>query len=208
MKKSISILALLAIIATGAFAQGFSLGGGALLDWSLVGNGAKISAAGQSYAMDVQNLSIGGFVFFDATYAELDASFAYGLISAVLEGGGTKETEDGDTVLQVGFSLLGKYPIGVGGFNIFPLLGADYNMVLSYKNKDGQSVDKPGDYSQIGFLGGLGLDLPFSRSLFLRAEALFHLRLPMKAVKDLVGSGVDLTYGMGPRIKVGLGYKL
>jgi len=81
----------------------------------------------------------------------------------------------------------------------------------------GVEDDKPGDWSQIGFLAGLGLDLPFSSALFLRAEALFHLRLPSKFMSDLVdknkatfnnyGGSIDTTFGMGPRVKIGIGYR-
>jgi opacity protein-like surface antigen len=116
-------------------------------------------------------------------------------------------------MLQLSFSLLGKYPIGLGGFNLFPLIGADYNLVLSAKDKDGNSADDAGDLSQIGLLAGLGLDFPFSSALFLRAEALFHFRLANKFMNDLVdgakspGISVDPAYGMGPRVKIGIGYR-
>jgi hypothetical protein len=110
MKKSISILALLAIIATGAFAQGFpfpmAAGGGLLFDWS-GNNGIERT---NRYA-GFRNLSIGGFGFFDATYAELDVSFAYGSLTGVFDAPGNNETKDIGSVLQLGFSLLGKYPI-------------------------------------------------------------------------------------------------
>jgi hypothetical protein len=228
MKKSISILALLAIVATGAFAQGFSLavGGGLLFDMS-VGNGFKgnYNYMGMSGSLEesMQNLSFGGFGFFDATYAELDVSFAYGIMKGKFSGtgifAGIGDTlvpiQDGNQ-LQLGFTLLGKYPIALGGFSLFPLLGADYNLVLSYKDKNGNSWDKPGDISQIGLLAGLGLDFPFSSALFLRAEAMFHFRFPSKNAKDTVAifnagyagfASLDETYGMGPRIQIGVGYR-
>jgi hypothetical protein len=92
MKKSISILVLLAIVATGAFAQGFSVGAGGLFDWSLVGNGLKMSGPGGSGSVSFPNLSFGGFVFLDATFAEVDASFAYGTLTAVSEVNGSNTT--------------------------------------------------------------------------------------------------------------------
>jgi opacity protein-like surface antigen len=212
MKKSISILALLAIIATGAFAQGFpfpmSAGGGLLLDWS--GNNGIDNAklGGKTGYFGYRLLSIGGFGFFDATYAELDVSFAYGSATYVYDFPGTNDNEDGGSALQLGFTLLGKYPIDWNGFTLFPLLGADYNLVLSSKDKNGKPEDNPGDNSQFGILAGAGLDYPLSSALFLRGEALFHLRLPSKDAKDAAKqSGGDTTFGMGPRIKVGVGYK-
>jgi len=218
VKKSISILAILAIVATGAFAQGFPLsmaaGGGALFDYSL-NNGLKFSDGIDNDSIDLQNLSFGGFGFFDATYAELDINFAYGLLTWATEESGKKlKPENFGNVLQLGFSLLGKYPIGLGGFTLFPLLGADYNLVLSSNDKNGKSRVDPGEFSQLGFLAGVGLDFPFSSALFLRAEALFHLRLPSKRMNDTLNNTrpdvdwINPTYAMGPRIKIGVGYKI
>jgi len=227
MKRGILVLALLAIVATGTFAQGFSMaaGGGALFDWSS-GSGIKGSAnfgtMSGSFEGRMQNLSFGGFVFFDATYAELDVNFAYGIITAKTTSSGNwtgweNSVESGllsGNQLQLGFTLLGKYPIGLGGFTLFPLLGVDYNRVLSYKAKNGDTQKNPGDISQIGLLGGVGFDISFSNALFLRAEAMFHFRFPDKIMKDsaaLMSKGgyynVDATYGMGPNIKIGLGYR-
>jgi hypothetical protein len=208
MKKSISILALLAIIATGAFAQGFpppmSAGGGLLFDWSF-NNGVKTKIEGSRVYMGLNILSLGGFGFFDATYAELDVNFAYGLVTYIADAPGFKETDIGNA-LQLGFSLLGKYPIGLGSFTLFPLLGANYNLVLSGKDPDGR-IDKPMEYSQFGILAGAGLDFPLTSALYLRGEALFNLRFPSKLMKDTTDAGDSPTLGMGPRIKIGVGYK-
>jgi hypothetical protein len=204
MKRSILILALLAIAATGAFAQGFSLatGGGGLFDWSF-NNGVKAD----SEYVGFRALSFGGFVFFDATYAELDVSFAYGMGTGVIDLTDEKRTEDLGNELQLGFTLLGKFPIGSGRFIFFPLLGADYNLVLSAKDKNGISDDHPGDGSQFGLLGGVGFDLHFTKALFLRTEALFHFRFASKEMKDSAPSGASTTFGMGPRVKIGVGYR-
>jgi len=222
MKKKVllSLVLLTMVTASAVFAEGFSLaaGGGLLFDWS-GNNGVKMEYGGESLYTGLQNLSFGGFGFFDATYAEVDVSFAYGLLSCKNEGeilGIRGEDYKYDSVLQLGFSLLGKYPINLGGFAIFPLLGINYNAVVSGKNKDGTSFDGF-DLNQFGFLAGGGLDFPFSDALFLRAEALFQLRLASKAMDDIVedakpsppisGFDINTTLGVGPRIKVGLGYK-
>jgi len=223
MKRGILVLALLAIVATGAFAQGFSMaaGGGLLFDWSVTGNGYKgtmdVAGGRGSYEASVRNLSFGGYGFFDATYAELDVSFAYGMLTGKSYGEyyGSSFGWNGDgSQLQLGFTLLGKYPIGLGGFTIFPLLGADYNLVLSQRDKAGNSYDRAGESNQFGLLGGVGFDFSFSSALFLRAEAMFHLRFPSKIWKDIAATtsaggyhDFKATYGMGPNIKIGLGYR-
>jgi len=201
MKKGIFVLALLAILATGAFAQGFSLaaGGGLLFDWSF-NNGVE---SGSIYA-GWRNMSFGGYGFFDATYAEVDVSFAYGLLSIVTEPSSSYDPDM--SMLQLGFSVLGKFPIGISKLTIFPLLGVSYNLVLSAE-VDGVSASKPSEDNQLGFLAGAGLDFPLTGGLFLRGETLFHLRLPSEDMNDQTGGGWDTTFGMGPQIKIGVGYK-
>jgi len=212
MKRGISILALFAIVATGAFAQWFpppmSAGGGLLFDWSF-NNGVETNISGSKVSMGLRNLSFGGFGFFDATYAELDVSFAYGLLTMVTDGPGMNGTDDFGSALQLGFSLLGKYPLNLASlpFTLYPLLGVDYNLVLSVKNKDGDSADHPGDLNQFGLLAGAGLDFPLTGALYLKGEVLFHLRFASKLMKDTASSGDSTTFGMGPRIKIGVGYK-
>jgi len=214
MKKSIFVLAILAIAATGAFAQGFSkaVGGGLLFDYSL-NNGIKIEAAGKSGFTGTQALSAGGFGFLDVGFAELDVSFAHGTLTWVDNGFGIKGAKSFGSALQLGLTLLGKYPIDLGSVTLFPLLGADYNLVFLAWNKDGHSYDDAWDLSQFGLLAGAGFDFNFTTTVFFRAEALFHLRFPSKVMKDLAdeskspGVSVDPTLGVGPRVKVGLGYR-
>jgi outer membrane protein W len=206
MKKSISILVLLALVTVGgAFAQGFGLsaGGGLLFDYS-ANNGIEASG----FYTGTRTTSFGGFIFFDATYAELDVSFAYGSVTGVYDwpvlGSGT---EDAGSVMQLGFTLLGKYPIDLGAVTLFPLVGVGYNAVLSWSDPDGNKADKPGDMSQFGILAGVGIDKNLTDALYLRAEALFQLRLPSKAMSDAAVGGASATLGMGAVVKVGVGYR-
>jgi len=200
MKKSISLLVLLALVAAGAFAQvSLSAGGGLLFDLSL-NNGVEV--AGEKSGMDAT--SFGGFVFFDATYVEVDIGFTYGLLDSYVGS----SSADGGSMLALNFALLGKYPIPVGSFTIFPLLGVNYNLVLSHEDKDGNSNDKAGDLSQFGILAGMGADFNLTTALYLRAEALFQLRFANKVMSDAADDyHGDTTFGLGPVIKVALGYK-
>ena len=213
MKKHIFILVLLALAATGAFANEFSLsaGGGALFDWNF-DNGYEYGS--NSYAVE-DVMAFGGFAFFDATYAELDVNFTYGLRQSVSNVSSVQNGANGN-YMALGFSLMGKFPIDLGPVTIFPLLGGSYNMVLVDKDKDGKSVSDVANssytsmnLSQFGGLAGAGLDIIFSDLLFLRAEALFHFRFPNKYTSDKADTfdGGKTTFGMGPRIKVGLGFR-
>jgi len=204
MQRKVVVLALLmaALAAGGAFADGLSAGGGLLFDYS-GNNGVK---NGSNY-FGVRVMSFGGYGFFDATYVEADISFAYGSLTAVAEGGGSSATEDMGSAMQLGLSLLGKYPIELGSVLFFPLFGINYNMVLSAKDPNGNAYTDAGDLSQFGLLTGVGADFGLSDSLYLRAEGLFSIRFASKYQKDAAVGGASTTLGMGPRIKVGIGIK-
>ena len=221
MKKIIVLLALIALFATGAFAQiSFSAGGGALFDWSFR-NGYKfedswgifddLDGFGLYDYQGLQIMSFGGFGFFDAKYAEADIHLAYGNVRSKWKYDGDSGTFKAGHALQLGISALGKFPISLKGpITIFPLLGVDYNMVLAAWDPDGNKDEEKTIkwYSQFGFLAGAGLDFNLTNRLFLRGEALLHLRLPMKAWKDSeIIPGVTATLGMGPRIKAGVGFR-
>jgi hypothetical protein len=130
-------------------------------------------------------------------------------------GASLSDEEDFGNVTQFGIAVLGKYPIELGTITLFPLLGISYNMVLSAKDPDGNKYDDAGDLSQLGILAGIGLDVNITDALFFRAEGIFQLRLPNKMQKDMADYmkayyGVDFppTVGLGPVIKVAIGYRL
>ncbi|MCL2265893.1 MAG: hypothetical protein FWC22_07610 [Treponema sp.] len=139
MKKIFVVLVLAAFVTGGAFAQiSMSAGGGAQFDMSFA-NGASA-------------MSVGGFIFFDIEYAEVNVDFSYGLTGGLL---------------QLGISALGKYPFELGVITISPLLGAEYKLVL-----------KAMDASQLGILAGACLDYPLTYYLYLRGEVLFNFQMP------------------------------
>ena len=204
MKKGILVLALLVFISFGAFAQ-MSAGGGLLFDLSS-NNGVK---EGNIYG-GFRIVSFGGFVFFDAHYVEADVYFAGGSVDIVAKAGGISGSVDAGSFTQLGFSLLGKYPIEMGELTVFPLFGINYNIVLSYKLPNGEKFPESAAewFSQFGFQAGAGLDYNLNDNLYLRASALLHLRLPMKFCKDDISSSETATLGIGPVIKVAIGYRL
>jgi len=209
-KKVVLALLMAALLAGGAFAEGSSLsaGAGTLFDFS-VNNGVK---SGGDY-LGVQTLTLGFFGFFDATYAEADISFAYGRLKGVANGKGASYTATesesflDSRVMQLGITLLGKYPFEVGDFTLFPLLGFNYNMILSH-TVAGRRDPEPGRWSQLGLLVGAGGDFDLTDNLYLRGEGLFHLRFPPTVWKDMAAyMGGSATLGMGPRMKLAVGYR-
>jgi opacity protein-like surface antigen len=225
MKRCFLIFALIAITATGAFAQiSFSAGGGVLMDMSF-GNGTKVDIkmpyVEQSGTSGMRNISFGPYLFFDATFAEAALYLSFGSLTPTYEG------ESGDESLfatQFGFTLLGKYPIDLGTITVFPLLGISYNIPLSISYK-GESMDDPTDYSQFGLLVGGGLDYNLNSNLYIRGQLMLQMRFASKVTSDRVDEAekykkemesygmkvdkydVSTTLGFGPVIRIGIGYR-
>jgi opacity protein-like surface antigen len=187
--KKIAILVVFALVAAGAFAQiSRSAGGGLFLE--RVNNcGVDYTIGGTAYYDGIIIKPFSGFLFFDATYAELGISFANAKMNRKSSGPGGSGQGYLGRLKQVGFTLLGKYPIEWRSFVIFPLFGVGYNLVTGGEYEGGVKIKDPGDYSQFGILGGAGLDYDLRESLYLRAEVLYQLRFASKDQKN----GVDFV---------------
>ena len=133
----------------------------------------------------------------------------------------TKDSEYKLKATQFGFSLLGKYPLfNTGSISVFPLIGFDYALVLSAKDREsGDKWEKgdipykgfsPSHFSQFGLLAGAGFDFDLSGKLFIRGEALLHMRFSNKFIRELNKDAdkTKATLGFGPQIKLGVGYRL
>jgi hypothetical protein len=150
----------------------------------------------------MDQFNFGGYLFFDATYAELSLDIQGGvneyketvrgigrgtLINDMpLEGTGSETT--------LGFTLLGKYPFSLRKDLVFyPLAGIEYRIALVEKRKpkggsekdraEGKTeFDDARDYSlslwNSFFIDiGAGIDFVFRSPLFMRAEFLYGFRL-------------------------------
>jgi len=205
MKKRIGLLVVFALVAALSFAQfELSAGGGLMFDISL-NNEAKGTVGSTDLTYGHTFIAFGGFIFFDATYAEAALSFgpAYGGTYYQMRSPGLDEdVEDIYTTFAMNFSLLGKFPFKLGSsFKLFPLVGFSYNMNF----KDFSQLN------QLGLLFGAGMDYNFQKweKLYLRAELLYSIRFPSNFQKDMA----DLIDGsakmgmLGAVVKVGVGYK-
>ncbi|MDR1148219.1 MAG: outer membrane beta-barrel protein [Spirochaetaceae bacterium] len=213
-KKSLAVFIIAALAASGIFAQeqeqpkGFSLSAGA---GALIGGdfGGGVKATGSEFKTPY--FGGGGFLFFDATYAEL----SFGILGGGGKWGGD-DTENA-TITNLNIGLLGKYPFAINEkLSVFPLLGIDYQITVSAKI-DGEEYkhdgdDSPGDFSALWFKLGGGLDYDITSNLYLRGELLYGLRLANKAendMKDGIPDGADpkTRLGHGLNVKIAVGYK-
>jgi len=138
-------------------------------------------------------IGVGGYGFFDFTYAEVDVGIGYYRLT---------DAEIYGAALNLGVLL--RYPFDFGNFAIFPLLGARFTIPLT-QSYDGNSVDgfNTSDNIRLGLQGGFGMDFPLNNSWYLRASALanFDFFAPGEDPGD------DTLYSISPMIKVGIGYK-
>ncbi|MDR0451721.1 MAG: hypothetical protein LBH15_01600, partial [Treponema sp.] len=185
-----------------------SAGGGALAGYTFsryVLEGDSSGGAGSAKSVQsMDRFDYGGFVFLDATYAELAVSLFNGL-------GGYRETMDYNSEslsddkgtgyeTMLGISLLGKYPFVLNEkWSLFPLLGAEFLIALAERRQpDGGKVydrtkgelaadmDKDGEpyplsaWNSLLVKIGAGADYTLTRFLFLRGEFFYSLRLQTK----------------------------
>ena len=200
MTKKTLLGIFLILLSNHVFAENFSLGGGGLLGYTFTRYTLKGGDITSNQSMD--RINYAGFLFADATYAE---------ISIMIQGGSNSYTENmiydistmADSAgkgseMSLGFSLLGKYPFTVNKkITWFPLLGIEYQIAIIqrrqpngdiiYDRTQGQlSADRDKDdnpYSLSAWNSfwidiGAGFDYYITAPLFLRSELLFGFRLP------------------------------
>jgi len=178
----------------------FSAGGGGLLGYTFTRYTLEGGNVKSSQSMD--RFNYGGFLFFDATYAELSVMIQGGNNSykenMIYSSASLTDSKGTGTEASLGFSLLGKYPFTVNNkITWFPMLGIEYQIALIQKrHPDGAFVydrskgklpedrdknDKPyplSAWNSFWIDVGAGLDYNLTNSLFLRGEVLFGFRLP------------------------------
>jgi len=114
-----------------------------------------------------QSVSFGVLAFVDATYAQLSLGYtmAFGGTTNIYGSAyGTTTVDatvpfDFDTT-YLAFTALAKYPFKVGRTTLFPLVGVEYDLDLTYTNSSGSnlksSLASPQDANQLWIRAGGG----------------------------------------------------
>lgn len=242
MSKKVWIALVVAALATeGVFAQdtGISVGAGGFISEEPQ-NGADCTISttqtmlGEIHA-ELPHSGGGGYAFIDALYVEFTFDVYMGggtfNITTALPGKDEESRTFGMSLTYFNIGLLGKYPIEITEkLSIFPLFGIEYDICLSakdeygeeYKGMDEETKGAPGDLSALWFKFGGGLDLAFTKRLYLRVEALYGLRFSNEAEIDLMDiyekkfaylNGTDaqvfseIVQGYGFTARAAIGYK-
>jgi hypothetical protein len=215
MKKLAVLLALVLVLSAGAFALDLSAGAGVYFAQTY--GYAKVE--GFDALNYVANSNFGATIFFDATYAELGLNlggynyhFPSIPYSSYYFGG------DNFNGFNLGFSLYGKYPFKIGSVKLFPLLGMDSQLGLSYL--DDQLNELPTQRNNLGkgtatdyynsawIKFGAGVDADLTRSLYLRTTFLYGFKFYSSKESDLKNDYLDTLIHSGPTFRIMVGYKL
>ena len=207
---------LMTMAVTGVFAGqgiGISAGAGGIMTGSF-GGGLEGTVLGIKSTVKLPYSGGGGYLFLDTTYAE----FSFGFLGS---GGKTEATGAGIvsgmgdmSYVSLNFGLLAKYPLALtGNLRFFPVLGIEFQRMLSVKSGD-TKVDSLGressDFNSFWFRAGAGLDLALTRNLYARLEALYGIRPANKFEKDVKDNSLFnlKTYpGHNFAAKIGMGYR-
>jgi hypothetical protein len=228
-KKCFTVLVIATVLAGGVSAQSLlSAGAGGFIGGD---SGGGIESSSTVFGMsskttfEMPYFGGGGFAFLDAKYAELSLGIysGKGKFKMTNEGlGFTTSAENDVSRTNFNIGLLGKYPFGISEkISVFPLLGMDYAITLSAKDKDGEDIfansdNKTSDLNALWFKFGGGADFSLVNKLYLRLEAMYGVRLANKFEKDLkesaeknmIDSEVKTLPGHGVTVKLAVGYKL
>jgi len=154
---------------------------------------------------------IGGFLFFDLKYAQINASLYNGSgkgrwswskdYHKIIPTENDNSTGNFSTLL-FDIGILAKYPFYLNNITLFPALGAGYQLWLLH-TENGKKT--PGDLSANNALWlklGGGIDYHLTRPLFLRGELLWSAKLPSKNER-----GDSFTwFTHSPSAYIGIGY--
>jgi opacity protein-like surface antigen len=234
MMKKIYMPVIFAVLpALTAFGADFSprAGGGGLLGglftrYTLTASGHLGVPVDVVSIQEIDQFNYGGYLFFDATWAEFSVSFQGGQnnyredmsADSDTEIGFNSKTRGSGTETTLGFTLLGKYPFRLNKqFTLFPLAGLEYQIALleyrkpekfkEYDRTDGiREYDSNGNAYKLSAWNsllidiGAGLDFAFYPHLFLRTELLYGFRLMTPYEVDALDKVKKLVSAPNPKL--------
>jgi len=209
-KRIFLALLVLTLAAGGAFAQvSIGIGGDFAVSWDSI----TTTNGGSTYEMLYTRSGGGFYAFFDATYVEVDVGMLFGSQKYKYSWSSGSLEYDQGTRSYLTLGLFGKYPIDLGGFTLFPMLGIQYDLGLSAKDTNGKDIEFK-DPSMADTLNrlwiklGVGADINLGDSIYLRPSLLYGINFGTKVNNDTVKAGTNTT-GLyhGLDIRAALGFR-
>jgi hypothetical protein len=238
MKKYILSLFILITLASSVFSfelPPLSFGGG----FEFFGNWTTASTEFEQSAdvifvktnEEIEDLNYGGFLFLDATYAELFISVYGGsntltstqdIKSPPIAGGNRTDSRTFEkSGASMTFGLLGKYPFKLNKFTISPLLGLSYQIFFSGDYGDDYTAvvikTKASDFNTLWLHAGADVNYDLSDKLYIKAEALYGIKSAptaydlknTKFIEDIKVNGEIKTGWVNTfTARLGVGYRI
>jgi hypothetical protein len=180
----------------------------------------------------IQDLNYGGFLFLDASYAELFVSVYGGnnvltssqtFVAPPIAAGSLpvepRTFEKNQISMTIG--LLVKYPFYLGKFTLAPLLGLSYQIFFTGDYGDPYTAvvikTKASDFNTLWLHVGGNVNVDLNNSLYLKAEALYGIksaptlfdRKNTKFVEEIKANGVIKTGWVNTfTARLGVGYRI
>jgi hypothetical protein len=229
MKKLLIALAVACLSTTGfALGKDLEMSAGIGFSVSPYSRTEQASSEAEKSKSTEETMLFGGFAYFDATYAQVSLGFGRSDVNASYKvvddlgimGGAVDATYNNyNVVAYLSFGLLCKYPFDMDGFYIFPMLGFEYDLNLSYTDSEGNDLkesmtdDERANLNMFWIKLGVGLDIPIAGEIYLRPEVLASYKLRSKLDRDWVdqeeASGYDDVSATTVKVDIGflVGYK-
>ncbi|EPF31071.1 hypothetical protein HMPREF9194_01401 [Treponema maltophilum ATCC 51939] len=178
MKKIAALVLVVCMTCASVFALDFGAGG--MFDFTHEHAYAK-ATLGPVTTTSSGDISLIGFKgFFDAQYAVASFGINTNITKQKITSGSTSTLTD-LTIRYFNIGLLAKYPIELGSIQIFPLVGVDWDIIISYqKNNTNYKIDSAAreEFNALWLDLGVGADIPLgSGALYLRPQGIFGIQL-------------------------------
>ena len=200
MKRIISLVLALCGTVICSFGIDLSVGGG--ISYSPITSKLIVSdIGGEGTASDHFNFGAVG-AYLDATYVQAILTYNMRLSGSYESTGaftGSGEYTNKETYL--GISVLLKYPFVFETFSLFPLLGLESDLNLSYTDKNGNDLKSGLTTAELEHLNkyfikvGAGADVNLGKRVYLRPVFVFGYKLQSRLDKDTVDYFMS-TYGL------------
>ncbi len=237
MKKYISLLFCLLVFvsAVSALDIPMSFGGG----FEFFGNWTTASTSFEQVedvmsidtSESITDFNYGGFLFFDVGYTEFFISVYGGSNKLVSKRTASSQypvppqasgiSNFDKTQTSITFGILGKYPFELNQFTLSPLLGVSYQIFFSGDYGDEYYnvaiKTKASDFNTLWLHAGANLNYDLTDSLYIKAEALYGIKLAptmydMKNTKFVEKIKIDGKINSGWvntfTARLGVGYRL
>ena len=200
MRKTLIIVLLIFRFGAAAYGMDLSIGGGIsytpitskliIDDWGYEGS------TSDHYNFGTINL------YLDTAYVQAVLTYGTSLSGSYDSEGsfsGSGEYTNKETYLGVGVVL--KYPFVFDKFSLFPLLGVESDLNLSYRDAAGNDLKSSLTIDEIDHLNmyflklGVGADINVGKRMYVRPVVILSYKLRSRLEKDIVDYYKD-TYGL------------